>query len=273
MGEARAALAAAAARFAFSATPRLDAELLLAHALGIPRDRLLLTLDDHRVPPGFAALVARRAAHEPVAYLTGQRGFWTIDLAVARGALVPRADSETLIAAAVAHFRGTPGPATILDLGCGPGTLLLAALDEWPAARGIGVDVSAVALDQARANAARLGMADRADLRPGDWAAGIAGRFDLVLANPPYVAADAVLPPEVREWEPHGALFAGADGLDAYRAIAPQLPARIADGGVACIEIGFDQGETAAALFRAAGLSVALVPDLAGRDRCLVVTP
>lgn len=273
MGEARAALAAAAARLAFSATPRLDAELLLAHALGIPRDRLLLTLDDHRVPPGFAALVERRVAHEPIAYLTGQRGFWTIDLAVGPGALVPRADSETLLAAAAQHFRGTPGPAAILDLGCGPGTLLLAALDEWPAARGIGIDVSPIALDQARANAVRLGMAERADLRLGDWADGIAGRFDLVLANPPYVAAGAALPPEVRDWEPHGALFAGADGLDAYRTIAPQLPARIADGGVACIEIGCDQGETAAALFRAVGLAVSVDRDLGGRDRCLVVRP
>jgi len=271
MTAARQALRDAAARFAFSNTARLDAELLLAHVLGITRERLLLTLDDWTAPPGYAALVERRARHEPVAYITGMRAFWTIELAVSRGALIPRPDSETLLEAALAHFAER-APARVLDLGTGPGTLLLAALAEWPGATGLGVDRSDVALEQARANAAALGLADRADFRRGDWAADIAERFDLVLANPPYVAIGADLPDEVRDYEPASALFAGVEGLDDYHAIAPQLPALLAPGAIACVEIGADQGESAGALFRAAGLSVTLRRDLAGRDRCLVVT-
>ena len=272
MTVARQALADAAARFGFSATARLDAELLLAHALGIPRERLLLTLADHVVPPAFADLVARRARQEPVAYLTGSRAFWTIDLAVGPGALVPRADSETLIEAAVDHFAGTPGPRRVLDLGTGPGTLLLAALAQWPDATGLGMDTSADALAWARVNAAALGMERRATLRQGDWARGIAERFDLVLANPPYIAADASLPDEVARYEPAGALFAGADGLDDYRRIAPALPGLLAPGGIAAVEIGHDQAAAVSALLRQAGLAVALRRDLAGKDRCLVAT-
>jgi len=267
----RAALIAAAQRFAFSATPRLDAELLLAHALGITRERLLLTLDDWSVPAAFDALVERRVDHEPVAYLTGTRAFWTIDLHVAPGVLVPRADSETLIEAAVAHFAGTAGPRRVLDLGTGSGALLLAALDEWPRASGVGVDASLDALAIASANAERLGFAARARIIAGGWE-GPGERFDLILCNPPYIADDAVLPPEVKAWEPASALFAGADGLDDYRRLAPLLGTQIAPGGVACVEIGSDQGERAAVLFRDAGLHVALRRDLAGHDRCLVVT-
>ncbi len=269
---ARSALGEAAARFEFSATPRLDAELLLAHALGISRERLLLTIDDHIVPATFAALVEHRAAHEPVAYITGTRAFWTIDLHVAPGVLIPRADSETLIEAAVDHFARTAGPKTILDLGTGSGALLLAALDEWPEATGIGVDASDDSLAMARANADLLGMAGRARIERGGWD-GCDGPHDLILCNPPYVATEADLPVEVRDHEPAAALFAGADGLDEYRRLAPLLPPQIAPGGVACIEIGADQAQAATALFAAQDLSVAIRRDLAGRDRCLVVTP
>lgn len=266
----RAALAAATERFAFSPTARLDAELLMAHALGIDRNRLLLDMA-RPVPPAFAALVDRRAAHEPVAYITGARGFWTIDLAVGPGALVPRPDSETLLIAAAAHF-GDEAPATILDLGTGPGTLLLAALDEWPA-RGLGIDRSAAALDYARRNAARLGMADRARFLRGDWAAALDARFDLVLANPPYIGTGETLPDEVRAHEPAGALFAGADGLDDYRVLARQLPRLIAPSGCAAVEIGHTQAQSVAALFARQGLASHIHRDLGGRDRCLLVRP
>src|SRR5690242_410669 len=145
----RSALAAAAAELSVvSDTPRLDAELLMAHALGTSRDDLLLRHFDDPAPAAFAPLLARRLMHEPIAYITGTRAFWTIDLAVGPGALVPRADSETLIEAAVEHFADRP-PATILDLGTGPGTLLLAALDQWPEATGLGIDRSAQALRMA----------------------------------------------------------------------------------------------------------------------------
>ncbi|KQT35157.1 protein-(glutamine-N5) methyltransferase, release factor-specific [Sphingomonas sp. Leaf412] len=269
---AREALNEATAQFGFSATPRLDAELLLAHALGITRERLLLTLGDHDVPPAFDALVERRARQEPVAYLTGTRAFWTIDLVVGPGVLVPRADSETLIEAAVDHFAGTAGPARVLDLGTGPGTLLLAALAQWPGATGLGVDASDEALGYAVRNAAALAMADRARFLRGDWARGVDGRFDLILANPPYIAADAVLPDEVARYEPGAALFAGAQGLDDYRRIAPDLPRLLSPGGVACIEIGHDQADRVAALLDAQGLRTTLRRDLGGNDRCLVAT-
>lgn len=272
MGETRAALADAAARFAFSATPRLDAELLLAHALGMSRERLLLNLDDHHVPLAFADFVERRERHEPVAYITGARAFWTIELHVAPGVLIPRADSETLIEVAVAHFAGTPGPARILDLGTGSGALLLAALDQWREAIGIGLDASDAALDIARRNAERLGMTARARFERRGWE-GQAPPYDLILCNPPYVAEGDAPPPEVADWEPTAALFAGADGLDAHRVIAPVLRPQLAPGGVACIEIGADQAPAAAALFEDEGLAVAICRDLAGRERCLVVTP
>lgn len=267
----REALTAPARRLeAVSMTPRLDAELLMAHALGMSREQMLLSAMDAEAPATFADLLARRLAHEPVAYITGRRAFWTIELEVGPGVLVPRPDSETLIDAAIDRF-GPRGPATILDLGTGPGTLLLAALDQWPQARGLGIDRSEDALAYARRNAARLGLGDRAELRLGDWGEGIEGRFDLVLANPPYVAADADLPPDVADHEPAAALFAGADGLDDYRRLAPQLPRLIAPGGVACVEIGAGQKQAVAALFGAAGLTVASRDDLAGVARCLVL--
>lgn len=269
---ARDALRDAAARFGFSATPRLDAELLLAHASGVTRDELLLDLD-RPAPSTFAVLVERRERHEPVAYITGRRGFWTVELKVGPGVLVPRADSETLIEAAVDHFAGAPGPGRVLDLGTGPGTLLLAALDQWPAATGLGVDASAAALAYAEANARALGMAGRATFRRGDWADGVAERFDLILCNPPYIADGEALPPEVGAHEPARALFAGADGLDAYRVLAPQLPRLLAPGGVACVEIGWTQAAAVRALFEAAGLRTGLRQDLGGRDRCVVATP
>jgi release factor glutamine methyltransferase len=256
---------------AISDTPRLDAELLMAHALGTTRDQLLLRHLDDPVPAAFAALVQRRLTHEPVAYITGTRAFWTIELEVGPGALVPRPDSETLIEAAIAFF-GARTPAPILDLGTGPGTLLLAALDQWPQATGLGIDASEAALGYARANAARLGMAGRAELRLGDWADGIDGRFDLVLANPPYIGTEEPLPREVRDHEPGSALFAGADGLDDYRRIVPALPRLIAPGGCALIEIGHTQAEAVSSLAHQHGLTPCIYNDLGGRPRAIRLT-
>lgn len=253
-----------------SDTPRLDAELLMAHALGVDRERLLLDPPRGAVPPAFGELVERRLRHEPIAYIMGHRAFWTIDLAVGPGVLIPRPDSETLIEAAVAHFRGR-SPRRILDMGVGSGALLLAALAEWPEATGLGVDQSAAALDIARANAERLGMADRARIERGSWDAASSGDYDLVLCNPPYVETGAELPRDVADYEPESALYAGPDGLDEYRRIAPAL--RLPPGGVACVEIGSKQAQPVRTLFELAGLYTEVAKDLAGRDRCIVVRP
>ena len=254
-----------------SDTPRLDAELLMAAALGIGRDRLILDAPKGEVPASFSGFVERRKSGEPVAYITGHRAFWTIDLEVGPGVLIPRPDSETLIAAAVEHFAGTQGPRRILDLGTGPGTLLLAALDEWPKATGLGIDASGAALEYARSNADRLGMRSRATLRVGNWARGLGEQFDLILCNPPYVASDAEVGPGVAEFEPAEALFAGSDGLDDYRRLAPQIGGLLAPGGLAAIEIGFDQAESAARLFEAQGLDPVLARDLGDRPRALII--
>lgn len=255
-----------------SDTPRLDAELLMAEALHIDRDRLILAPPDREVPKRFWDMVERRANGEPVAYITGRRAFWNIELHVGPGVLVPRPDSEVLIASALEHFEGTGGPSRILDLGTGPGTLLLAALDIWPQATGVGTDLSRRALSYAAANARRLGFDGRVRLRLGDWAEGISDRFDLILCNPPYVAEGADLGPGVREYEPDEALFAGEEGLDAYRALAPQLPALLEKGGLAAIEIGCDQAAAVTALLARDGLQADVAHDLAGRDRALLLT-
>ena len=264
-------LAAAAKRLArVSDTPLLDAELLLAHALGIDRERLLLNPPDE-IPAEFEQLLARRQAGEPVAYITGTRGFWTIELEVTRDVLIPRPDSETLLDAAVEHFRGTQGPKRILDLGTGSGALLLAALDQWRQATGLGIDRSEAALAVARRNAQAIAPG-RAELRLGDWGAGVAERFDLILCNPPYVAVAGELGPGVAEHEPHAALFAGEDGLDAFRDLAPQLPRLLEASGLAAVEIGFDQAAAAAAVLATDGLTARLARDRAGRPRALLLT-
>ncbi|HEY0628050.1 MAG TPA: peptide chain release factor N(5)-glutamine methyltransferase [Sphingomicrobium sp.] len=254
-----------------SDTPRLDAELLMAAALDISRDLMLLRNPNGQAPDAFFEFVERRAKGEPVAYITGQRAFWTIDLAVGPGALVPRPDSETLIVAAVEHFAGSAGPARVLDLGTGPGTLLLAALDEWPKAIGLGIDSSEAALYYAKRNATRLGMEDRATFRLGNWADGIEATFDLILCNPPYVAENAETGAGVREYEPPEALFAGPEGLDEYRKLAPQLGRLLAPGGLAAVEIGFDQATSVCDLFRQVGLEPSVAQDLGGRPRALLI--
>lgn len=254
-----------------SDTPRLDAELLMAHALEIGRDALLLHPPSGAVPAIFSSLLERRLRGEPLAYITGRRAFWNVELEVGPGVLIPRADSETLIAAAVEHFARGAGPRRILDLGTGPGTLLLAALDQWPLATGLGIDRSVEALGYARRNAERLGLSGRAEFRTGDWAEDVDERFDLLLCNPPYVAFDAELGAGVAEHEPAEALFAGMDGLDDYRRLAPQIGRLLARGGLAAVEIGADQAGTAAAIFRTAGHEPTLRDDLAGRPRALLI--
>ena len=255
-----------------SDTARLDCELLMADALHIDRDQLILSPPNRDVPERFWEMLDRRKEGEPVAYITGRRAFWNVELHVGPGVLIPRPDSEVLIASAIEHFEGSSGPTRILDLGTGPGTLLLAALDVWPAATGLGVDLSRQALSYAAANARRLGFEGRVKLMQGNWADGLAERFDLILCNPPYVAEVAEVGTGVREFEPDEALFAGEEGLDAYRALAPQLPRLLNKGGLAAVEIGFDQAEAVTQLLARDGLHAKIAQDLAGRDRALLLT-
>ena len=261
---------------ATSDTARLDAELLMAQALGATRSDLLLRHMRDPEPAGFATLVERRAHHEPVAHILGRQEFYGLDLRVTRDTLIPRGDSETLIEAAREWFATRPPPVRILDLGTGTGALLLAALSLWPEAEGVGIDASERALSVAQENANALGMGDRAVMRLADWRqpgwAESLGRFDLVLCNPPYVEEDAELAPSVRDHEPARALFAGAEGLDDYRLLIPALRTLMAEGAPAILAIGATQAEPVGGLATAAGFAAALHHDLAGRPRALLLT-
>lgn len=249
---------------------RLDAELLMAHALGVSRSALFLQRMGGAVPASYAGLIARRAAHEPVAYIRGHQEFFGLDFQVSPAVLIPRADSETLVEAALA---ARPDARRVLDCGTGSGALLLAVLHDLPLAEGVGIDRSVEALAVARGNAARLGLDLRTAMRLADWTApgwaeGL-GRFDLVLANPPYVEDQADLSPDVREHEPGGALFAGPEGLNDYRVLVPQLPHLLTPGGAALIEIGHTQADAVGDIARAAGFAVTLHRDLGERPRVL----
>jgi release factor glutamine methyltransferase len=255
-----------------SDTARLDAELLMAHALGISRSDLLLRHTRDAVPQGFAALLARRLAAEPLAYILGEQEFFSLPFRVTRDVLIPRGDSEVLVEVALAA-----GGARVLDCGTGSGCLLLAVLHGLPQASGVGIDRSPAALAIAAQNARNLGLAERAKLALADWhqsgwADTLGGPFDLILANPPYVEADAPLAPSVRDHEPAGALFAGPEGLDDYRILIPQLPALLAPGGVALVEIGATQAGAVGAIAAQAGFASALHHDLGGRPRVLALT-
>jgi release factor glutamine methyltransferase len=237
-------------------------------------DRLAMLVGRGDVPAEavarFEALLARRRGHEPVAHILGEREFWSLPLRVTPDVLVPRPDSETLIAEALRHFAGRP-PARVLDLGTGSGALLLAALSEWPQATGLGIDRSDAALAVATDNAARLGMGARAAFRRGDWVDGVDERFDLILCNPPYIPDDTPLMPDVALFEPSGALFGGADGLDPYRLLLPEVGRLLAPGGVALFEFGAGQAEALVVLAGAHGAAARTVADLAGRPRVLVI--
>lgn len=275
-----AALRALAAEFrtAGLATPELDARALLLHTAGLTIEALLAEPDRPLSAEAAAALAAageRRLAGEPVARLTGTKEFWGLPLRLAAATLVPRPETETVVEAALAALGpGAPArPLRLLDLGTGSGAILLALLVELPLAWGLGIDRAEAALAVARDNAARLGLGGRAAFVAGDWAAAIRGQFHLVVANPPYVAtADiATLAPEVAAHDPALALDGGAEGLDAYRAIARAAPALLAPGGHLVVELGAGQEAAVAALMAAAGLAAEgpARADLAGIPRAL----
>ncbi len=261
-------------------TPDLDARLLVAHLLGVDAATLILR-DDDEAPPALVAgaktIVERRIAGEPVARIVGEKGFWSLSFRLSPETLVPRPDTETVVAAALATLAAagrTDAPLSILDLGTGSGCILLATLAELPRAFGVGVDRDEGAVRTARGNAVRLGLGDRCAFLAGDWLAALSGRFDAILANPPYIRSSALpfLPVEVRRFDPALALAGGEDGLDAYRAIIPNLRRFLSPGGFAVMEFGPDQAVSLAALAAAAGLRTTIRQDLDGRDRAAIFT-
>jgi release factor glutamine methyltransferase len=251
-----------------------EARALLRAATGLTRLELALapcaplSEEELRTLSDYAA---RRSAREPVSRILGERGFWTLDLAVAPGVLDPRPDTETLVETAlslVAERRAAP--LAILDLGAGSGAIACALLSELPAARAVAVDLSAQACAATAANLARCGLSNRASVVRGRWGEALQGRFDLVVSNPPYVRTEDIagLAPEVRLYDPALALDGGADGLERYREILLDLPRLLAEDGFALFEVGFDQAAGVAALLAAAGLQIERVArDAGGHER------
>lgn len=260
---------AAVARLAAAGVPDAaqDAAYLLAFALGVPRANLALLSPQTPLTEAQALALKQaleaRAARQPMSHITGQRLFWGRAFAVTPDVLDPRPETETLIAAALAAPF-----ASVLDLGTGSGCILLTLLAERPAASGLGIDLSAAALAVAQKNAAALGV--QANWGQGSWFGPVQGRFDLIVSNPPYIAADemAGLAPEVQHYEPHLALTPGGDGLDAYRIISAQAAAHLHTGGRLLLEIGPSQARAVAGFLKAAGFTkIEILPDLDGRDR------
>jgi release factor glutamine methyltransferase len=264
-----------AARLArVTAAPRREAEVLLGAALGRTR-AWLLTHPEERIldceaTDRYEAFVTRRALGEPVAYLLGEKEFWSLALAVGPGVLIPRPETERLVECALARLP-VERACEVLDLATGSGAVALALAAERPLARVLATDLSESAVDTARGNAARLGLAGRVEVRAGRWYAPAAGRkFEVVVSNPPYIAADDPrVDAAVRRYEPPQALFAGSDGLEALRAVATGAPGHLVIGGWLLVEHGDTQGAAVREMFEAAGLGeVRTYRDLADRERC-----
>lgn len=256
-----------------------DARALIGAALRLSRAQLLAQSDRLLEPREIAAidaLAARRMKREPVSRILGRKEFWSLMLDVTPDVLVPRPDTETLIEAALDYVvRGglRLEPLRILDIGTGTGALMLALLQELPNARGVATDVSVAALHVARGNAERLKLASRCSFVACNLADGVQGRFDLIVSNPPYIARGAIasLDPEVRDFDPRLALDGGADGLDAYRAIAASVLPLLAPGGRLIMELGVGQAPPVTALFEAAKFIVLSIRnDLGGIARALI---
>lgn len=258
-----------------SASPRLDAELLMAYALGIERGQMLMRRNELKVPDNYQGLIERRMGCEPIAYIIGTQDFWDISLHVTPDVLIPRPDSETMIEWIAADYIDNP-PQKILDLGTGSGALLLAALSVFPKARGVGVDKSQAAIDIARKNAVANAMGDRCDFMIGDWTHNIeqyvGERFDMILCNPPYIAKDEILMRDVIDYEPSSALFADNKGYSDYQILIPMLHILLTKDGAAFFEIGATQADGVINIANQNSYLSAIKQDLNGIDRVLMLT-
>jgi len=273
----RALLGDAALRLSMAGvdSPRLDARLLLAHAMKVRPDSLVGSVDvPQEALADFEALVARRILREPLAYITGNKEFWSLDFDVGPGVLVPRPETETLIEAVLKYFPDKSTALDILDLGTGTGCLPIGALSEYPNARAVAVDASVDALKWAARNVEKHALAERCRLEQGNWEQVPPASADVILSNPPYIRSDDIpaLAPEVRKFEPVSALDGGTDGLDAYRSLAPLIARLVKSGGLAFLEIGQGQGGDVSALLEGQNLRIReILNDLAGIERCVVV--
>ena len=255
--------------------PKLDAELLMAHVLGVSRIGLITRADKEITEAqktAFEALLARRIQREPVAYIVGEKEFWSMRFKVSPATLCPRPDTEIMIESALKLFP-RDAALNIADLGTGTGAILLALLSEFPNARGTAVDISPQALEIAKENGRNLGLASRADFLLGSWLETLSGSFDLIVSNPPYIESSLLpeLSPEVAVFEPKSALDGGKDGLDAYREIVPQLRERLRPGGWVILEVGVGQVPAIANLMSEQDLQVtSIAKDYQGIDRCVI---
>jgi len=279
-----AAVADARAKFAAAGLPdaAMEARMLIGGLLGLTStevfsggERVLTAAEAATI----ADAVARRLKREPVHRILGAREFHGMTLRLSAETLEPRQDTEMLVETVLPHLRrivAARGEARVLDLGTGTGAILLALLKECPAAQGVGSDVSEDALGTARDNAERLGLGDRFQAIRSDWFADIAGRFDIIVSNPPYIRADVIpaLEPEVRDFDPPRALDGGPDGLDAYRAIAAGAGASLQADGILGVEIGFDQKDSVTEIFTTAGFALRQAArDYGDNDRVLIFAP
>jgi len=250
---------------------------LLSHATGLARTDLIADPErpvSAREWAAFQAAVDRRAAREPVSRIVGCREFWGLPFRLNSATLDPRADSETLIEAVLERcVADRTAPVRILDIGTGTGCLLIALLNAWGNAEGLGVDLSQAALDLAEQNAADNGVGRRATWRQTDWLDGVEDRFDVVISNPPYIPTGDIgrLDPDVRNHDPHAALDGGHDGLVFYRRTLDRLDSVLAPGGLTALEVGYRQADQVANIFADAGWAVERFYDLSGVERCLLI--
>lgn len=254
-------------------TPALDAAILLEHVTGFSKVDMILHASNPMSDALFTLyknVLERRIQREPVAYITGTKDFWTLTLKTHPNVLIPRPDTETLIAAVLALFQDKTAHFTFADIGCGTGAIVLSVLSEFPNAQGVAIDINPDARALTLENAKAHGLENRLTLVDAPWLEGVEDRVDMILSNPPYITTDemAELMVDVKDYEPHLALEAGADGLDAYKAIVPQLKNKLIGGGVVLFEIGMKQAADVVQLLNKENMTdVHVLKDLAGKDR------
>ena len=258
-------------------SPILDARLLLGFALGTPHARFY-GLEDKILTrsqaDNYVKVIERRCKREPVSRIMGTRGFWDLTLRLNRSSLDPRPDSEILIESILRAFPDKAANLKFIDFGTGTGCLLLSALNEFPNSNGVGVDISNECIKLAKENAILNGLGQRSLFIESDWGREVTDKFDVIIANPPYIQSDTIptLDPEVKNFDPHLALNGGPDGLSCYRKLAPQFAAVLKERGLIFLEIGYNQSESVASIMEHSGLKCLQInQDLGKRDRCLVL--